>query len=110
MKENYYKDKEGFILSQKEIHERRKHLQSINVRNLLKYLNYARKFGGKYDPITEDLSFMIPIGLIKEELQNREHMPNKQEAKEIRRKKQMAKNNAKERRKKYGKKIRKSWL
>lgn len=51
---------------------------------LLKWLDKARKCGSGYDP-TENGDKEITISELKVELATRGHVPNKQEAKEIRR-------------------------
>jgi hypothetical protein len=58
------------------------HLNSLDTRELLMYLKYARKFGGRYSPWCHDEYYSTDE--IKDELATREHIPNKQEAKKIR--------------------------
>jgi hypothetical protein len=61
----------------------KKELKSLGTRKLLKYRDKALACGGGYDP-TESGRHAIPIDLIYEELNTREHIPNKIEAKKIR--------------------------
>lgn len=56
------------------------------TRILLKWLNKARKCGFGYDP-SENHGDEISIEDLKLELAKREHIPNKKEAKEIRKQK-----------------------
>ena len=62
----------------------RKELASLRTRKLLRYRDKALACGGiGYDP-TCNHGDIIPIELIYEELNKREHVPNKKEAKIIR--------------------------
>lgn len=58
-------------------------LSKIRTRKLLKWLNKARACGGGYDP-TDNHGPAISTEELKEELAKREHIPNKQEARQIR--------------------------
>ena len=56
-------------------------LEALHTKQLLQYLDSARRCGsGYYDP-TENHGPGIPIEAIKEELAKRPHIPNKREAK-----------------------------
>ncbi|MNL91176.1 hypothetical protein D3C81_09060 [compost metagenome] len=59
-------------------------LKKQPTRILLKWLAKARKCGSGYDP-TENGGNEISIVALKAELATREHVPNKHEAKAIRR-------------------------
>jgi hypothetical protein len=68
-------------------------LKEIKTKVLLGYLDKARRCGGiGYDP-TNNHGDIIPIEELKAELTKREHIPNKSEAKNIRRMKAQGKCN-----------------
>jgi hypothetical protein len=58
-------------------------LKNEPTRVLLQWLNIARKCNG-YDPFYDGLGDVFTIEEIKTELATREHIPNKKEAKEMR--------------------------
>ncbi len=58
-------------------------LKKIHTKTLLKWQKKARTCGGSYDP-TGNHETAITIDDIKAELDTREHIPNKKEAKHIR--------------------------
>jgi hypothetical protein len=63
-------------------------LTTIHTRKLLQWLEKARKCGqGGYDPFNNGNGYCFSIELLKNELSEREHIPNKQEAKKIRQQK-----------------------
>lgn len=57
-------------------------LKSRHTKELLIFLDKARKCGGGYSPFDNDICFTIEE--IKSELTTREHIPNKKESKLIR--------------------------
>lgn len=59
-------------------------LKKTPTRQLLQLLNSARACGGSFGP-TDCGCYYITVTQIKNELATREHIPNKKEAKEIRR-------------------------
>jgi len=60
-------------------------LKELHTKELMDYLNRARKCGGGYSPFDNDICFSI--GEIKAALSYREHIPNKKEAQKIRQQK-----------------------
>lgn len=58
-------------------------LENISTRKLMKWRNFCYKFGGKYSPGEDSIYYNIDE--VKNELDKREHIPNKLEAKKIRR-------------------------
>lgn len=71
-----------------EFEERRvNHLQTLHTRELLDYLNQARKFGGWYSPCDSGHPWGWAYDEIKAVLDTREHIPNAEERKELRRQK-----------------------
>lgn len=67
----------------------KKYLSFLPTRQLLSYRDKAYQYGGGYDP-TDNHQYFIPMELIKEELNKREHVPSKKEGKKLRRLKQKA--------------------
>lgn len=59
-------------------------LATLSTRELMDYLDCARKFGGFYSPWEGSTGYTIEE--IRAELATREHVPNKQEAKALRQK------------------------
>ncbi len=70
---------------------RKPSLKSFHTRQLLDILNGARRCGGTYNPY--GMGVYYNLDEIKTELETREHIPNKQEAKKIRQEKAKAKRN-----------------
>jgi hypothetical protein len=62
-------------------------LTTVHTKELLQWLNASRRCGGSYDPFYDGLGYSFSVKLLKNELAKREHIPNKKEAKEIRRQK-----------------------
>ena len=60
-------------------------VESLPTRQLLKYLDLARKFGGFYSPVDSHSGVGYTLDELKAEAAKREHVPNKREAKEARR-------------------------
>jgi 8-oxo-dGTP pyrophosphatase MutT (NUDIX family) len=60
-------------------------IKNLSTDELLRYLERSRYFGGVYDPADDHRGWEIPEAKLKEELALRPHVPNKKEAKEIRR-------------------------
>lgn len=58
-------------------------LPKLHTRVLMQYRDRCHKLGGSYDP-TDNNGKCIPLADILSELNTREHIPNKQEAKIIR--------------------------
>jgi hypothetical protein len=61
-------------------------LTTVHTKELLQWLNAARRCR-TYDPFYEGKGYGFSIKELKNELSKREHIPNKKEAKEIRRQK-----------------------
>ena len=66
-------------------------VESLPTRQLLDYLNLARKFGGWYSPVDSHSNIGYTFDELKAEAAKREHVPNKQEAKELRRQRAQSK-------------------
>jgi hypothetical protein len=62
-----------------------KSLNEYHTKELLQFLNSARACGGWYSPYDKN-GPGYTVAEIKEVLKTREHIPNKKEAKELRRK------------------------
>ncbi len=71
--------------------DRRPSLKKFHTRQLLDIIDHCRACGGIYQPY--DMGVYYEFEEIKSELDTREHIPNKQEAKRIRQEKAKAKRN-----------------
>ena len=66
-------------------------IESLPTRLLLEYLALARKFGGWYSPVGSHSDIGYTYEELKAEAAKREHIPNKIEAKELRRRRAQGK-------------------
>lgn len=66
-------------------------VENLPTRLLLEYLNLARKFGGWYSPVDSHSDIGYTFDELKAEADKREHVPNKLEAKELRRRRAQGK-------------------
>ncbi len=65
----------------------KKELKELHTRQLMYYLKHSRACGNWYSPCCSESSFGFTFDEIKEELNTREHIPNKREARKIRQEK-----------------------
>lgn len=63
------------------------YLKRCHPRVLMQYRDKCCKFNGYYDVLGDNSPCVVSIDLVKAELATREHVPNKLEAKMIRREK-----------------------
>ena len=65
--------------------ERFAYLRGLHTRELLSMRDYCYKMGGQFSPFDNGVKFSL--GEVKKELETREHVPNKKEARQIRQEK-----------------------
>lgn len=65
-------------------------LKSRHTKQLLDLLQSCRRCNGHYDMIGDNSPYMVTTAQVKAELATREHVPTKQESKEIRKAKKKA--------------------
>lgn len=61
------------------------HLKALSTRELLVYLSQTQKFVGYYDVFGDHSGCVVTRQQVKDELSTRPHIPNKPEAKALRR-------------------------
>lgn len=60
-----------------------KTIKAAHTKQLLKWIDAARRCGGSYSPVDSSSAFQLTFEALKAELDTREHVPNKVENKAI---------------------------